>query len=106
AVGALALLRQMAAVARMRREGGRVLREPVAQRLYDDAEHEPAAEVGRGWVPQPLPKPLYLQAREQAAEFAASVGAPPAVSASAHVNRVTAREELALAAAVAEEKLR
>lgn len=110
AVGALALLRQMAAVARMRRESGRVRHAPVAQSLYDDAEHgaeHGAAEsADRGWVPQPLPRPLYLEARERAAEVAASAAAAPAVSASAHVNRVAAREELALAAAEAEEKLR
>lgn len=104
AAGALTLLTQMAAVARMRREGASVRRVPVAGELYDDAEHGRDA-ADRGWTPQPIPKPLYLRAREQAAAAEAAV-AQPAVSAAAHVNRVDPREELRAAAAAAEEELR
>lgn len=104
AVGAVALLNQMAAVSRARREGGVVRRVPVDTALYDDAEHE-EVEVDRGWIPQPIPKPLYLQAREQA-EAAATIAQPSPLAAVAHANHATPHDELLAAAAAAEQALR
>lgn len=103
AVGSFALLGQMASVARTRREAGVWRQEPVAAELYDDADH--AAVTDRRWTPHPVPRPLYLQAREQAGALAAQVGAVAPVAASMHVNR-DAREELREAAAEAEAALR
>lgn len=103
-LGAVAMLNQMAAVARMRREGSTVGRMPVRTELYDAAEHE-EAEADRGWMPQPIPKPLYLQARQQA-EASGLIARPAPVPAVAHANQATPREELLAAAAVAEQALR
>ncbi|HRN29679.1 MAG TPA: hypothetical protein PK890_08275, partial [Terrimesophilobacter sp.] len=111
AVGAVALLNQMAAVARMRRTGSAVRHPVVATELYDDAEH--AEVVDRRWTPQPLPRPLYLDARERAVALGAAAGADAvggadlgAVAASAHVNRSASQSELLAAAAAAEQALR
>lgn len=104
AVGALALLNQMAAVARMRAAGGAVRRTVVPGELYDDAAFDGEGQP-RQWTPQPIPKPLYLQARERA--MAAGTGLKvEAVPAAAHVNRSGARDELRAAAAASEEALR
>ena len=60
AFGANALLRQMAAVSRARAELARTVRgNPVASQLLDQSEYE-LAEQQPGWMPVPLPKPLYL----------------------------------------------
>ena len=109
AVGALALLGQMAAVARMRRESGSVRPARARTAIYDDAEHEDE-RADRGWMPQPIPKPLYLNARERAAEMAATTTARPVsphpVPAAAHANRTNEHDELLAAAAAAERALR
>ncbi|MBX3094123.1 MAG: hypothetical protein KF680_06225 [Cryobacterium sp.] len=104
ALGAIALLNQMAAVARMRREGSAVRRTPARTVLYDDAEHD-EVEADRGWMPQPIPKPLYLQAREQA-EAAASIAQAAPVPAADHSNRAAPHDELLAAAAAATQALR
>lgn len=104
ALGAFALLGQMAAVARMRREAGALRTRRAETALYDDAEHE-EVRVDRGWVPQPIPKPLYLSAREQARDRAAVIDSSP-VPAAAHTNRRAEHDELLAAAAAAERALR
>lgn len=99
AVGALALLGQAAAVSRARAELRRsVVTPPMQSPLHDDADY--TEERRPGWMPVPVPKPLYLRGPAPAAvETAVTKEAVPQPDHAAALLAAAAEAERTLRAA-------
>ncbi|HEU4848872.1 MAG TPA: hypothetical protein VFS93_00490 [Terrimesophilobacter sp.] len=98
AVGALALLGQASAVSRARAELRRaVVAPPLQAPLHDDADY--TEERQPGWMPVPIPRPLYLRGPAPAVETSVSGGSAPQPDHAAALRAAAAEAEHALRAA-------